>query len=205
MKELIHHVLNQSTLLKTLSYNEEQMVVKKLRKGQIISDYINAQSYIGLILKGSINVYTVTSDNKTVIVSTLYHQDIFGISNIFLEKQNPTVLCCKQPSIVLFIPKDIIKQSIQEDPVFAMNFATLCNQKIQFLLKRIEELTTQKSQNKLYDYLATHMDQNKQVSITSRDALAEYLGISRATLFREIAKLKKQGKLEVHKNYFVIL
>ena len=206
MKILINNMLKQSSLLKEFEYDDSYMLIKKYKKGQIISDYIQETAYIGMILNGKIDVYSATHDNKTVIIRSLKPFDYFGTYSVFVPKQDSTILYCKEPSTVLLIPKSIIKKRIIEDPVFALQYAIVCNDQIQFLYKRVEELSIQKSSNKLYDYLYSNSDQDGNVYLyKSRDELAEYLGISRATLFREIAKLKKQGKIEVYKDYFTIL
>ena len=206
MEIFINKMLKQSSLLKDFEFDESYMLLKKYRKGQIISDYIQETSYIGMILKGKIDVYSATNDNKTVIIRSLVPFDYFGTYSIFVPKQDTTILCCKDPSTVLLIPKTIIKQRIIEDSTFAHQYAIVCNDQIQFLYKRVEELSIQKSSNKLYDYLYSNSDKDGKVYLhKSREELAEYLGISRATLFREISKLKKQGKIKVNKEYITIL
>lgn len=206
MKSIVNRMLKESTLLKGFEFDDSNMLIKKYRKGQIVSDYIQETAYIGMILEGKIDVYSATNDNKTIILRSLQPFDYFGTYSIFVPKQDSTILCCKEPSTVLLIPKSIIKQRIEDDSSFAMQYANVCNSQIQFLYKRVEELSIQKSSTKLYDYLSSNSDEEGRVYLyKSRDELAEYLGISRATLFREIAKLKKQGKIEVYRNYFTIL
>lgn len=87
----------------------------------------------------------------------------------------------------------------------AFQYAALCNAKLQFLIKRIEQLTTQTCCGKIAAYLLAHRAADGQVkSSCSRDGLARQLGVSRATLFRALSSLQAAGVIAAQSEGFVI-
>lgn len=172
----------------------QHVIIKKLRKGQIIVDYIDGEEYVGIVQVGEIDVYSVALDGKTVKLTTLVSEDVFGICNLFYQSDLTTVLKAKEKSIVYMIPKTYVRACVMKDEAILNQYLNLCNRKIQFLIHRIEELTMQSPRNRLLDYLTAHCETDGRVRLQcTREELAGHLGISRATLFREIAALKKEN------------
>ena len=54
-----------------------------------------------------------------------------------------TVLRCGEETEVLYIPKPVLLACMERDAGLSLRYAELCNQKLQFLLRRIELLTMQ--------------------------------------------------------------
>ncbi len=73
-----------------------------------------------------------------------------------------------------------------------------------FLIQRIESLTIQSVNMKLVHYLLSNKDDENRVYVKSKQHLAEYLDVSRASLYREIAELKENGIIETDKKFLYI-
>lgn len=179
--------------------------VKIFHTDDVISDKVEGKDCIGVISDGNIAVYSMSLEGKEVLLNTLSKNDCFGISNLFTACSLQTTLIAKKTTTIKYILKETIIKEMETNPSFAIKYASYCNEKIQFLLEKIEFLTVHTSKNKLIFYFLSHMDDNKQVRIDcTREELAERLGISRAALFREISYLQKHEVIEIHKNYFEI-
>ena len=77
---------------------------------------------------------------------------------------------------------------------------------MQFLIRRIEFLTMQSGKKKLVQYLLEVPGKGGQFGKNvSRDELASILGISRASLFRELAGLTKQGLIALRDGEIYLL
>lgn len=193
MKNL-EQLMNTSFLFHDIELDSRHLIFRKLRKGQMVTDHMQNKEYVGTVTEGILDVYSVALDGKEVRLSTLENGDSFGICNLFLRNELTTVLRAREISKIVMIPKDILLEHLQSDSKLMMRYMKLYNEKIQFLLHRIEELTMQSSRGRLIEYLNDHVDEKGCVNLTeSRDELANHLGVSRATLFREIASLKKQN------------
>lgn len=172
------------------------IIEKKLRKGQMVVDTINGQEYVGIITKGCIDVYSVALDGRELKLSTLHQDDMFGICNLYVKNDLETVLKASQPTIVRFIPKAYLKQALATNPKILESYLVLCNTKIQFLLRRIEELTMQSSSDRILMYLETHAGKDGKVEMSiTREELATQLGISKATLYRQFARYKNENMI----------
>lgn len=172
------------------------MSVKILRKGQIVSDRQTGQEILGLIAKGSVDVYSIAVDGREIILSQLKPGDCFGIINLFTDTELPTVLRCRYDTTILTIPKKKLLDIMKSDGELTLRYACICNQKMQFLINKIEFLTMQTGRNKLIQYLLMEREQEGVVSPErSKEALASMLGISRASLFRELACLQEQKSI----------
>ena len=77
---------------------------------------------------------------------------------------------------------------------------------MQFLIRRIEFLTMQSGKKKLVQYLLEEPKRGGRFGKNvSRDELASILGISRASLFRELASLTKQGLIALRDGEICLL
>lgn len=98
---------------------------------------------VGLILSGRVEVYSVALDGKDVQLSTLPAGECFGVCNLLAGAELETVLRCGEETEVLYIPKPVLLACMERDAGLSLRYAELCNQKLQFLLRRIELLTMQ--------------------------------------------------------------
>ena len=77
---------------------------------------------------------------------------------------------------------------------------------MQFLIRRIGFLTMQSGKKKLVQYLLEEPDKGRAFGKNvSRDELASILGISRASLLRELAGLTKQGLIALRDGEICLL
>ena len=103
-------------------------------------------------------------------------------------------------------PGGVPSVGLIRDAGLSLRYAELCNQKLQFLLRRIELLTMQSCRGRVIAHLLAGQDRNGCVKPTgSREDLARQLGVSRAALFRELAALQSMGVLRSEGNLLTVL
>lgn len=174
-------------------------------EGRYLADEIQGEPVVGFVLKGCVAVYAVALDGREVCLNHLYPNDCFGIANLVAPGNVDTVLHCEPHTVVAYVNKEALLRLLHHDAALAMKYAMLCNAKIQFLLKRIESLTMQTSRGKIIVDILLHRDGLQMNLIGSRDDWANRLGMSRATLFRELAQLQKQGYISIKGKNLTIL
>ncbi len=183
----------------------DQINTRTFRKGQMVSDKPEGVSSVGLVVSGRIEVFSVALDGREVQLNSLTTGDCFGVSNLLTDEELETVLQCREETSILYVSKSVLLSCMEQDAQLALRYATLCNQKIQFLLRRIELLTIQSCRARLVVYLLEQQDEKGIVHLVgSRDDLARQLGISRAALFRELSTLQSMNALTVTKTSIVI-
>lgn len=164
------------------------------RTGQIINDCINGIPSVGFVQTGRVDAYTVALDGRDIHLSSLSVGQCFGISNLLSGQDLDTVLRCGEVTTVAYLQKSKFIQQMEANPNLALQYATLCNEKLQFLIGRIELLTMQTSRGKVIAYLLSRQTDSHTVILQgSKDNWASSLGISRATLFRELTALHKKN------------
>lgn len=188
--------LDASAFLRGIAFDPQVVRVRRTAKGQDLADHEEPESCVVLVARGSVDAYSTAVDGREVRLSTLGPGDAFGVCNLFAASDLPTRLRSRGEGLLALIPKELVAQAVLADPETARRYMRLCNEKIQFLIGRIEELTMQTARGKLLDYLVLHADENGVVHLgCSREELAGHLGVSRASLFREISALKRKGVL----------
>lgn len=163
-------------------------------KGAIVGDSDGSVSLAVFVEKGELDVFSVALDGTKILVSTLGNSEVFGISNLFEEEQLRTILQCRTDCVLLSLPKEVLRTAILRSPLAMVEYAKLCNRKIQFLLQRIEQLSLLSARSKVAEYLLSNTTiQQPELALDSKESLTLPLGISRASLFRELSALEKMG------------
>lgn len=202
----IQDILEHSELFRGCAVETSDFIVHTYRKGQLVTDHICGQPSVGLLIQGIVDVYSVAMDGSEIKLSELKDGDSFGICNLFVPAELQTVLKCQSSATILFVAKETLVQLMQKQPELILRYATICNQKIQFLIQRIELLTMQTCRGKLMEYLLTNTDSFHQVTIPgSKEQMAKILGVSRAALFRELSQLQKEKLIDINNPVITVL
>ena len=190
----IREVMEASSVLQGSGIKESCVQVRVCKKGQIVSDRWHNERVVGLVAEGSLDVYSIAIDGRELILSSLERGDCFGIINLMTETEIPKVLKCRTDATLLLIPREEVRKAVEKDQELALRYAVLCNRKMQFLIRKIEFLTMYSGRKRLIQFLLSSSGPSGRVdSAGTREDMASMLGISRASLFRELAALQEEG------------
>ena len=151
--EEIKAAVEASPLLGGCNLPASGMQVKYCHKGQIVSDRQKNEEILGLIMDGSMDVYSIALDGREILLSQLEKGDCFGVVNLLTKTELPTVLRCRTDTTLVIIPKCQLLSAMEKNSELALRYAGFCNKKMQFLIRRIEFLTMQSGKKKLVQYL----------------------------------------------------
>lgn len=192
----VARALASSPLLRAIPLDPARIYLQRATRGEALEDHVASVPCAVAVAQGTVDVLSVAVDGREVRLSSLTVGEAFGVCNLFAAHDLPTLLRSRDDTLLVRIPKEFLTAAIETDPAVNHRYLELCNEKIQFLIGRIEELTMQTTRSKLLDYLVLHADAHGVVHLPeSREELAAYLGVSRAALFREIAALKREGAI----------
>ena len=182
---IVAKMLAASPLFQGCSVPEGAFTVSRYRAGQVVHDTPKGVPSVGAVAAGRIDVYSVAVDGRDVWLNSLYTGECFGIYNLVAVSDLETVLCCGEDTVICYIDKVTLRRWIETDQKLAFQYAALCNA--------------------IAAYLLAHRSADGQVkSSCSRDGLARQLGVSRATLFRELSSLQAAGVIAAQSEGFVI-
>lgn len=143
LRENYHEAICASPLFEGCDLGGIPCTAHTYRAGQIVSDHPQGISSVGLIADGRIDVFSVALDGRDIQLNSLSRGECFGICNLCTTGQLDTVLRCGCPTTVLYMAKSQILRLMERSPELAFRYAKLCNEKLQFLIHRIEQLTMQ--------------------------------------------------------------
>ncbi len=172
--------------------------VRRYPAGAAVTDEDAGEACVGLVAEGLVDVWSVAVDGNGVLLSALRRGDCFGISNLLRGGGMETRLRAATAVTVVCIPKAKLEAAFAADSRLAMRYAAICNEKIQFLLRRIALLTAQTTRGRLISWLLLHAEEDGRVASTlTRTDLAAALSVSRAALYRELNALRDANCLRL--------
>lgn len=171
---------------------------KRYKKGEQVARFINNSQCIGVVATGCLDVYSIACDGSEINISVLGTGNVFGVCSIFLHHQIGALLKCRKNATIVYMPKAVFLSLLNESPELLTRYGSLCSQKIQALMKRIEILSIQSCRQKFVQFLLSCDTANDVIQLPcSKEQFAKMMGISRTTLFRELAYFQNRGIIAV--------
>jgi CRP-like cAMP-binding protein len=181
---------------------------KRFNSNQIICMTHSRCETIGIILNGSVNIEHSLEDGKKIIVNQLYQYDVFGEILIFSdEQQYPYSIVANQETEILFIHKTILLSALSEDKDLLEQFLNHVSKSYMKINKYVKLMSQKQILNKIAFYLIHYqgIDQsNLTCRLTTKTELADFLGIERQSLIRELNHLKNKKIIDYNKDYIYI-
>ncbi len=161
------------------------------KSGEVIYGRQDFERALGIIIKGYVTVYKDT-ECKNVILRELREGDTFGAAALFGGECYASVLKAKKSAVIAFIPQVMMRRLMEEDFEVAERYISFLSDKIRFLNAKLDLHTAPSACEKLLSYLST-VKKAEKVNIQH---LSKELDMGRATLYRAIEKLEKEGLIE---------
>lgn len=160
--------------------DNSKLVRKNFKRGEYIN---NPRGYIVIIEEGEISVGKNLYSGKKIILNKLEAGEIYGISNILREcEENINIqIESSKDSSLIFIAEDQLLAWLQTDKILLKNYIKYVNRKICFLNDRIDCFANDNLKERIENYLTSGEGSEKKLN---KSELADYLGISRASLYR---------------------
>lgn len=185
--------------------------VRKYKKGSLVYKSGTIVSDIGMILDGSVQIEAVDLFGLRSILGITEKGDVFAESYACIPKQPLLVdVVAREDTRVLFmnVPSLLTSQALQgHNAILIQNLLGIASRKNLRLSMRIFHSSPKKIRDRLYSYFSEMVTIQGSTHIRiplDRQQLADYLGVERTALSKELGKMKKEGLLDYHKNEFII-
>lgn len=211
-------LLSESTLFNKLSAADIPKVLKCLEghtktfdKGQIIYDYYDIIEYAGIVLEGEAAMIMLNSSGNQHNIRRILPGEIFGesYSCIPTEKSIAQIISNKKSTVLFLKFENLFKKKSVQCPYVSQVTANLLKEtaKINIQLNtKIEILTQKHIREKLIVFLRYIKNEKSTVTIPlNRQGLANYLGVERSALSRELSNMKKEGLIDYSKNKITVM
>lgn len=175
----------------------------------IISNLANTGA-IGIIYEGSANLIKIDYNGNRTIIEKLERGSIFG--EVFLPNSDElSIIATDNCTVISFDYEHITRRCKKSCPYHSKlidNMIQILADKIVNMNNRIDILTKKTIREKLLEYFKTI--EKEKLSKTFKlnlnfTELADYFGVDRSALMREIKNLKNEGFIETKGNRITLL
>ena len=173
------------------------------KKGDDLSNMLMDKNSLGIIISGYIQIIKENINGTKIIIDELYEDDILSIKTIYVQDSEYEVLIMDETKIVFFDLEQLSNYPNNEKGYynqFIKNLFLILNDKINEKNERIQILSKKTIRNRLLEYFSIVNVKNGSNNIYlpfSFMALADYLGVDRSAMSRELGYLKEEGFIEV--------
>ena len=182
-----------------------------IKKNECLPKTIIDNKSIIIVVNGYIQVIRNTIEGNDIIIEELVENDVFG-SSLSYAKSNEYEMIAKEDSKVIVIDEDILINFDDTSKLyyfqFIKNLFKILTEIMREKNERINIITKKSIRDKLLEYFSILRKKNNSVNIYipySYGSLADYLGVNRSALMREIKNLKEEGFIESKGNKIKLL
>ena len=163
---------------------------------------IKNDNIIGIIDEGNAEIIRINYNGDKTLIENLEKDDIFGTSISSLYNNEIEIVTKEKTTVIiidykrLFYEENINKKYFN---IFMQNLFSILNDKIKFKNDRISILTNKTIRNRLLEYFNVNITKGtKYVYLPFNFSdLANYLGVDRSAMTRELKYMKEEGFIEI--------
>ncbi len=182
-------------------------------KGDLICLAGSKQDMIGLVLAGAVMVQKEDSAGNRAVIDVLAQGELFGEAAAFAgDGKWPGTVLAASNSAILFIPADRITEQCNKACLhhqrIVRNMLQILAGKTLHMNRQISFMKRKGMREKLAAYLHDQYRQSGSRTFhtsMNREALADYLGVSRPSMSRELSRMKNDGLIDYYKSSFSVL
>ena len=183
------------------------------KKGDYIFFNGNATGSIGIVLSGRVLIVKEDIFGNCAILSNLGSKAVFGEAFVCGGRYTLTVsVQAADASDILFLPFDrvmhICPSACNFHNAMIMNMVEMLALKNIKLVEKLEVTTKHSLREKILTYLSQLAQESSSTTVASplgRVELADFLGVDRSALTREMNRMRDDGLIAFEKNTFTLL
>ena len=177
--------------------------IKNVVKDDYVVQLGGTIQYAGLLLKGKIESSFQNENFDQITMHTFTGGYLFGEGLVINHAKNsPVQVRAVEDSVVLFIDLEMIYAAADNSPIrniLAGNLIKSLAKKNLILNQKVRILSQKSLRDRIFIYLRTlPKDKDGYAKIPfTQTALAEYLGVNRSALSRELGRMQNEGLLVI--------
>lgn len=181
---------------------------KRFNKGEIIFSEGDEADGFYVVVEGVVKIFKLSVEGKEQILHIFEPAEPFGEVPVFAGKHFPAHAEAIAESRVLFFPREAFVDLIKQIPSLALNMLATLSMRLRQFTVKIEDLSLKEVPGRLAAYLLYLSDEKKgagsvDLSI-SKQQLASLLGTIPETLSRILARMTKDGFIEMDGRHITI-
>ena len=192
-----------TTLQKNKLYNLLGVHIYRYKKNEEILQAMKSLNIIGIIMEGSAQINYLEYNGNEIMIENLDKDSVFG-TNISLTNSENCQIIAEEDCEVLVIDYDrlINPRNLKYSyfNIFFRNLFDIINTKFKERNERIKVLEKKQIRDKLLEYfdMTYKKTHSKFIYLPfSFKDFADYIGVNRSAMFRELSHLKDDNFIEV--------
>jgi CRP-like cAMP-binding protein len=180
--------------------SDNQLYLKSYLKGATVYNQNDSCKTFDIVLSGSLVAYSLLENGSAMTMFEFSKGQMLGANLLFGDNHAyPFTIYCMSDSKLLHVTKKAVSDFLR-DYNFTMQFIGMLSHNAQKLNRKITMVTQKALRENLLDYLKQQsiLQRSNIISLPiSKKQLADYLGVQRPSLFREMKNLKDEGVIDV--------
>ncbi len=198
--------LPAETLTRHISANHIRL--RRYHKGATVHQQNQHCTTLDFVVAGSLAAYALSENGSAMGMFTFKKGGLIGANLLFGDRNEyPLTIYSISACTLLQVDHDAILEFLH-DYRFTMGFVRALSLNSQGMNQRIARMTLSTLRDNLLAYLRNQSLLQGTQSVTlpiSKKQLADFLGVQRPSLFRELKKLKDEGLIEIHNRDITLL
>lgn len=172
------------------------------KKNVSILHLLNSNSMIGIVIEGYLEIIKIDYNGNKQIIESIDQNNLLD-TNLAIKGTDYDIVPLEESKIVLIDYQNILNYSDKANifyQSFLINLLNIVSAKITEKNERIQILTQKTIRNKILEYFKIISAKNKSKHIylpKTFTYLAEYLGVDRSAMTRELKNLKDEGFIQI--------
>ncbi len=188
-------------------------VERKYRKNDVILLAGTKVTSIGIMAEGRAQITRDDAEGNRTILSELARADLFAEAYVAAESMEiPVTVIATSDCRIVWVPfKKIVEPCCSAcgfHKKLIQNMMRVIAMKNIMMNEKMHILSCKTTKEKLMTYLSNYSERvgkNKFKIPFTRSELADFLGVDRSAMSRELSRLRDDGYLRYHKNEFELL
>lgn len=180
--------------------NSRGIDIRTYHKGVTVRNHSDPCTTLDVVLSGNLAAYTLADNGSATTVFEFTSGSILGANLIFAEDNRyPLDIFCRSNCVIAHITQAVVEQFLHNYS-FAIEYIKSMSRNSQGLNQKVVMYSHKTLRDNITDYLKTQAEvqhSNRVVLPVSKKELADFFGVQRPSLFRELKRMKEDGLIEI--------
>ncbi|MCI1269301.1 MAG: Crp/Fnr family transcriptional regulator [Ruminococcus sp.] len=187
---------------------QRKIIIKKYAKGETLYNQGSSCKSLDIVVTGSLAAYSLTENGSSTIMFEFKKNSIIGANLLFApENIYPLNIYCSSKCELVHLEKSAVEIMLH-DYDFVMSYIKSLSQNSLGLNHKIAMFSRKTLRQNIIEYLIqqsiTQHSQTVHLPFSKKE-FADYLGVQRPSLFRELKKMQLDGIISIENREITVL
>lgn len=188
--------------------SQGKIIIKKYAKGETLYNQGSSCSSLDIVSMGSLTAYSLTENGSSTVMFEFKKDSIIGANLLFSDNNiYPLNIYCSSECELVHIEKAAVEIMLH-DYDFVMLYIKSLSQNSLGLNHKIAMFSRKTLRQNILEYLLqqsiTQYSQTVKLPFSKKE-FADYLGVQRPSLFRELKKMQLDGVISIDNRKITVL